>query len=188
MMDIEKRVWYLERRIRRLHAGLVLSMLLLVATFSIAFSTNEIPDVIKAGRFEVVDKNENAVIVLGGLRGNQPKIWANRNILFRIGQVMGLDLLDNRTVARHDIDTLRDAVNHYFLENRLKLPSSLDVLLLPNENHLNRPYLKTDEYLTDPWGNPYVYVIMGNDFEIVSYGADGMEGGKGDNEDLSSKR
>ena len=73
------------------------------------------------------------------------------------------------------------------MENNLKLPSSLEELLIPNENHLNRAYLEKDEDLIDPWGNPYEYNIMGNDFEIKSYGADGLEGGEGENEDLSSK-
>ena len=44
--------------------------------------------------------------------------------------------------------------------------------------------------LLDPWGNPYQYRYPGqNDFdtpEIWSYGADGREGGEGNNADIKS--
>ena len=41
--------------------------------------------------------------------------------------------------------------------------------------------------LNDPWGNPYSLVIPANihvDYDIVSFGADGREGGEGDNADI----
>ncbi len=41
--------------------------------------------------------------------------------------------------------------------------------------------------LKDPWGNDYLLVVPGNihvDYDIVSYGADGREGGEGDNADI----
>lgn len=41
--------------------------------------------------------------------------------------------------------------------------------------------------LKDPWGNDYVLVVPGTihvDYDIVSYGADGREGGEGDNADI----
>lgn len=41
--------------------------------------------------------------------------------------------------------------------------------------------------LNDPWGNPYVLVVPATvhvDYDIVSYGADGREGGEGDNADI----
>ena len=91
------------------------------------------------------------------------------------------------TVAKTNIDILKQAVEAYRMDNFLKLPSSLDELLQPNENHLNKPYIEKAEDLIDPWGNPYVYMVQGSDFEIISYGADGMEGGEGENADISSK-
>jgi general secretion pathway protein G len=38
----------------------------------------------------------------------------------------------------------------------------------------------------DPWGNPYIYISPGTegDFEIISLGADGMEGGEDYNSDI----
>jgi general secretion pathway protein G len=41
----------------------------------------------------------------------------------------------------------------------------------------------------DPWGKDYVYTCPGthgNDYEIMSYGADGQEGGEGKNTDIKS--
>jgi general secretion pathway protein G len=40
----------------------------------------------------------------------------------------------------------------------------------------------------DPWGQAYVYRAPGRSggYEIVSYGADGREGGDGDNADIAS--
>ena len=51
----------------------------------------------------------------------------------------------------------------------------------------NGPYLKK-EVPMDPWGHPFVYRAPGRSggYEILSYGADGREGGDGDNADINS--
>ena len=51
----------------------------------------------------------------------------------------------------------------------------------------NGPYLKK-EVPMDPWGHPYVYRAPGRSggYEIVSFGADGREGGDGDAADINS--
>ncbi len=38
----------------------------------------------------------------------------------------------------------------------------------------------------DPWKNPYLYFVTDDGVEIVSLGADGREGGEGEDADLSS--
>lgn len=52
----------------------------------------------------------------------------------------------------------------------------------------NGPYLKKQDALTDPWGRPYVYRFPGEHgaFDIYSLGADGADGGEGENQDLTS--
>ena len=40
----------------------------------------------------------------------------------------------------------------------------------------DRVYLEKAEYLIDPWGKPYLYILTDNNFKIVSLGADGIEG------------
>ena len=49
------------------------------------------------------------------------------------------------------------------------------------------PYLPK-EIPPDPWGNPYHYSSPSahGDYEILSYGADGVEGGEGINGDITS--
>jgi general secretion pathway protein G len=49
------------------------------------------------------------------------------------------------------------------------------------------PYLKKD-LPEDPWGKAYVYRSPGEHgpFDILSYGADGVQGGEGDNRDITS--
>ena len=51
----------------------------------------------------------------------------------------------------------------------------------------NGPYLKEADTLVDPWGRPYTYEIPGQsgDFDLVSLGADGQEGGEGEAADVS---
>jgi general secretion pathway protein G len=55
-------------------------------------------------------------------------------------------------------------------------------------NHWDGPYLPKEIPL-DPWGNPYVYKFPGehgDEPDIISKGADGKEGGEGENEDVYS--
>jgi len=51
-------------------------------------------------------------------------------------------------------------------------------------------YLKKEEIPLDPWGHPYVYKSPGEhgDYDIFSYGGDGVAGGEGENQDLVSWR
>ena len=57
---------------------------------------------------------------------------------------------------------------------------------------LNYPeggYLQTKQVPKDAWGHEFVYILSpesGAPFEIKSYGADGQEGGEGNNADLKS--
>jgi general secretion pathway protein G len=54
-----------------------------------------------------------------------------------------------------------------------------------NAANWDGPYLKKD-LPSDPWGRPYVYRFPGThgDFDLMSLGADGQEGGDGDNSDI----
>lgn len=50
------------------------------------------------------------------------------------------------------------------------------------------PYLSKAELPRDPWGKPYAYRCPGQhgDFDLLSYGPDGVEGGEGENADITS--
>ena len=52
----------------------------------------------------------------------------------------------------------------------------------------NGPYLQKSKVPLDPWQNEYHYASPGEHgkFDIISYGADGKEGGEGEDQDLVS--
>ena len=52
----------------------------------------------------------------------------------------------------------------------------------------NGPYVKKRESLMDPWGKPYQYHFPGQhgDYDLFTLGADGAEGGEGENKDQTS--
>lgn len=58
---------------------------------------------------------------------------------------------------------------------------------IPN-NYREGGYLEQRKIPLDSWGNPYIYVSPGlnGDFDIVSYGADGQEGGEGKDADIKN--
>ena len=66
-----------------------------------------------------------------------------------------------------------------FLLNTGYYPSILDELVDdPGLQGWAGPYLK-DSQLYDPWDNPYVYSVYSGGYDLISYGADGQEGGSG---------
>ncbi|MDX1401818.1 MAG: type II secretion system major pseudopilin GspG [Kiloniellales bacterium] len=58
----------------------------------------------------------------------------------------------------------------------------------PEAKGWNGPYLKKSEMLLDPWGRQFVYRHPGEhgDYDLVSLGADGQEGGEGEDRDTVS--
>ncbi|MEJ0084058.1 MAG: type II secretion system major pseudopilin GspG [Pseudomonadota bacterium] len=98
------------------------------------------------------------------------------------------------TKARSDIQAIEGGLTMYKLDN-YKYPSTdlgLTALVQrPNDptvrNWREGGYLK--RVSNDPWGNPYQYVFpgtRGQDFDLYSFGADGQEGGEGENADIGN--
>jgi len=94
-------------------------------------------------------------------------------------------------VARAQIDALDKALDSYRLDVG-RYPTSeegLQALSVAPSNEPNwaGPYLKKGVPL-DPWGRPYIYVQPGThgDFDLLSYGKDGKEGGTGEDADLTN--
>ncbi|TCK08762.1 type II secretion system major pseudopilin GspG [Marinobacterium mangrovicola] len=52
----------------------------------------------------------------------------------------------------------------------------------------NGPYLSKNVVRQDPWGNDYNYEAPGShgEYDLYSLGADGQEGGEGENQDVSN--
>jgi general secretion pathway protein G len=96
-----------------------------------------------------------------------------------------------RAKAVTDIKTLNDAMQRFRLECD-RFPTDEEGLMALRNNPgdtpgWNGPYLDRDP-APDPWGNEYVYQNLGNnEILIESYGADGVEGGDGNNADLSNR-
>ena len=71
-----------------------------------------------------------------------------------------------------------------------KYPANLGELVKQpggSEGKWNGPYAK-DPDLKDAWGNDYRYTVpgQGKGFDLVSLGADGKDGGEGENRDVSN--
>lgn len=92
-----------------------------------------------------------------------------------------------QVVAKANIETLSAEIKAYRINN-FRIPDSLEVLLEPDPNNADEPYLENSDALLDPWGNEYVYIVESKSkYEIKSLGADGMEGGDGQDRDISSR-
>ncbi len=52
----------------------------------------------------------------------------------------------------------------------------------------NGPYLRQERQLRDPWNKEFIYrsPVEGAPFELISFGADGKEGGTGEDVDLKA--
>jgi general secretion pathway protein G len=98
------------------------------------------------------------------------------------------------TAAKAQISMLMSSLGQYKLEVGI-FPSTEEGLLAlrvkpVSANRWDGPYIQKDIPL-DPWGNPYLYKFPGehgDEPDIISYGADGREGGEGENEEVASWR
>jgi len=101
--------------------------------------------------------------------------------------------------ARVQMRILEDALKRYKLDSG-RFPTTeqgLEALVAkPSTGAVPRTYaeggyLDKPEIPLDPWGNQYVYISPGQhgpDYDLKSFGADGLEGGEGYDEDLESWR
>jgi general secretion pathway protein G len=96
--------------------------------------------------------------------------------------------------ARTDIAALEQAVEMYRLDN-MSYPSTTDGLqalvappagLAQPQRYRQGGYVK--RLANDPWGRPYLYASPGahGAFDIWTLGADGQEGGEGENADIGN--
>jgi general secretion pathway protein G len=90
--------------------------------------------------------------------------------------------------ARIRIQQLAGQVEMYKLEVG-RLPDNLQALVRQPSgvDRWNGPYAKEAD-LKDAWGNDYRYTVpgQGKAYDIVSLGADGRDGGEGENRDITN--
>lgn len=97
--------------------------------------------------------------------------------------------------ARADVATLEQAVETYRLDN-LVFPTTeqgLQALVAPPAGLAQPERYRQGGYVRrlpeDPWGNPYQYrqpSAHGGQFDVWSWGADGREGGEGNDADIGN--
>jgi general secretion pathway protein G len=96
------------------------------------------------------------------------------------------------TAAKTNLSSIMQALDMYRLDNQRYPTAEQGLLALavrptaaPVPNNWKQ-YLK--EAPVDPWGRPYVYLNPGikAEIDVMSYGADGQQGGEGVNADIGS--
>lgn len=119
------------------------------------------------------------LVILGLLAGVVgPRIWD------RLGE-------SKSKVARLQVEQFKAALGMFRFEVG-RYPTSAEGLQALVENpgleNWNGPYLEKRTLPKDPWGRDYQYRSPGQqgDYDLWSYGADGMEGGEGENADITS--
>ena len=124
------------------------------------------------------------IIILGILA-----MWVAPKIMSRPGEA-------KQVKARMDILNLETALKLYKLDNG-NYPSTeqgLEALVEKPESGIipkkwkDGGYLEKGKVPNDPWGNDFVYLSPGlqSDFDIISYGADGVPGGESEDKDINN--
>ncbi|MBT3215742.1 MAG: type II secretion system major pseudopilin GspG [Deltaproteobacteria bacterium] len=120
-------------------------------------------------------------------------------ILGLLSSIVGVYLFDSAEQAKADatktqIKGLETALDLYRLHNS-RYPSAeqgLKALLEKPEvgvipKNWNGPYLRGNNLPEDSWGSPYRYLsVNGKNYEIISLGADGTDGGTDLDADINS--
>jgi general secretion pathway protein G len=100
------------------------------------------------------------------------------------------------TAARTQIKNFEQALELFHLNNGFfpttnqGLAALISKPTMPPEpkNYQSGGYLKARAVPRDPWGNDYMYICPGEngDYDIISFGSDGREGGQGGAADISN--
>ena len=112
-------------------------------------------------------------------------------------KIMGEPEKAKRVKAKMDIATLETALKMYKLDNGVcpTTEQGLQALVEAPEtgaipkNWRKGGYLEKNKVMKDPWGNEFVYISPGlhGDFDIISYGLDGVPGGEDeDSKDINN--
>jgi len=98
--------------------------------------------------------------------------------------------------AKMDIEALGTALDLYALDNDVYPTTEQGLVALiekPSTEPLpkkwdERGYLAKSRMPKDPWGRDYLYLSPGvhGTYDIICYGADGIPGGEGKNQDINS--
>jgi general secretion pathway protein G len=111
-----------------------------------------------------------------------------------IPQVMKLLESAKHKAARIQLETLSQSLAYYQLDIGAYPSTAQGLRALwqspAGTETWNGPYVRQEQQLLDPWGQPFVYRAPGQSgkFDLISLGADGKEGGTGDDADLAAPK
>lgn len=109
-----------------------------------------------------------------------------------IPQVMRLLESAKSKAARIQLETLSQSLNYYQLDTGGFPTTEQGLKALwqsPGQNEAwSGPYVRQERQLLDPWGHAFVYRSPGQDgdYDLISLGSDGKEGGTGEDADLKA--
>jgi general secretion pathway protein G len=92
-----------------------------------------------------------------------------------------------QNVAKMEISKICEAIEMYYSEYSRYPSNSEGIAILAAKSEAFTDGLLS-KVPTDPWGNEYEYNSPGPNapYQVLTYGADGQEGGDGDNSDIDS--
>ena len=111
-----------------------------------------------------------------------------------VPKLIGQSEKAKQTAAQVQIRSIEQALQLFKLDNGFYPATEQGLAALvraPEVGRIPKNYRKggyMDRIPNDPWANPYVYLSPGahGDYDISSYGADGLPGGDGENADINS--
>ena len=113
-----------------------------------------------------------------------------------VPRIMGRPEQAKRLKARMQVESIATALKLYKLDSgaypttEQGLQALVEVPASGNipKNWRKGGYLEKGKVPKDPWGNDFVYLSpgMNDDFDLISYGADGAAGGEDKNADINS--
>jgi general secretion pathway protein G len=113
-----------------------------------------------------------------------------------IPRIMGRPEEAKRLKASLQIESLETAIKLYKLDNGMYPDTEQGLQALVEEpetgtllkNWRKGGYLEKGKVPKDPWGNEFVYLSPGvhGEYDIISYGPDGVSGGEEKNKDINS--
>jgi len=90
-----------------------------------------------------------------------------------------------KNAVKAEIATIRNALETYRIDQG-RYPTEDEGLEILKEETETWPEGFLTKMPVDPWKNPYLYFVTQDGIEILSLGADGREGGEGEDADFSS--
>ena len=124
------------------------------------------------------------IVILGILAG------------FIAPRIMGRPEEAKQLKAKMQIESIETALKMYKLDSGMYPDTDQGLQALIEKPEVGRTpakwreggYFEKRKLPKDPWGNPYLYLSPGvhGDYDLLSYGSDGVPGGEGKDKDINN--